>query len=87
MNPCLLETFLATVSSWRGAYLLVDPDEIFAGFQAPGGNERAIKRVLTAIGRRQPDLEHVAHALEVLSGLDTKDPDRFMGNVLGYTYD
>jgi hypothetical protein len=82
--------FASTVGGRHGRYLLINPDEVLGGincgFDDDRGHAERIAHILAVLG----DGSCPAHAAREITGPYVKelspDPNRFEGQVLGYTY-
>jgi hypothetical protein len=80
------ETFINTIAGWQGEFILLDPEQVFGGYEPKGGNEVAVKHILHIIANVRASVIAMRLTAQVYVNLADTDDTRLEGDVLGYTY-
>ena len=87
ISHAAVDEFLAKVEKRPGRFLLLDPDEVLTGMpeEDPVHAER-LTRLLTLLQSGEPTPEAVREAARPYLDNFDPDPERCLGQVIGYTY-
>lgn len=85
-----VEGFFSTVSGRPGRHLFMNPDEVLGGingsFDGDEGHAKRIAHILVVLGEGAISAEVAVELTKSYVKEFSADPDRFEGQILGYTY-
>ena len=83
----VISHFFNTLLTWPGKYLLMDPEEVFGeGGEDEEVHYRRCLRILDTIDAKGSVAKDVAEAVSVYSSVEFESQDKFIRQVVGYTY-